>query len=105
MVMASSNAYKKRQDVLQEFVDEKTVEAEGRSLTKTTTNHEFTNWHNNTYGGKCPSPKDLHNYLDKKFGKPTSKGWMNAAIKIDMACADDDDGSDIDEGEIPENDL
>jgi len=105
MVMASSNAYKKRQDVLQEFVDEKTVEAEGRILTKTTTNHEFTNWHNNTYGGKCPSPKDLHNYLDKKFGKPTSKGWMNAAIKIDMACADDDDGSDIDEGEIPENDL
>ena len=105
MVMASSNAYKKRQDVLQEFVDEKTVEAEGRVLTKTTTNHEFTNWHNNTYGGKCPSPKDLHNYLDKKFGKPTSKGWMNAAIKIDMACADDDDGSDIDEGEIPENDL
>ena len=105
MVLASSNAYKKRQDVMQEFVDEKTVEAEGRVLTKTTTNHEFTNWHNNTYGGKCPSPKDLHTYLDKKFGKATAKGWMNAAIKIDMACADDDDGSDIDEGEIPENDL
>ena len=105
IVMASSNAYKKKQDVLAEFIDEKIMECEGRILTKTTINHEFTNWHNNTYGGKCPSPKELHVYLDKQFGKCTPKGWMNVSIRVDMACADEDDGSDIDEGEIPDNDL
>lgn len=104
IVMAASNAYKKKQDVLAEFIDEKIMESEGRILTKTTINHEFTNWHNNTYGGKCPSPKELHVYLDKQFGKCTPKGWLNISIKIDMTCAEEDDGSDIDEGEIPDND-
>jgi len=103
-VNASSDAYRASQDVISEFINEKIVKCEGSSLKKTQVNYEFTSWHQNTYGNKGPKPKDVHEALDKKYGKCKATGWPNIRIKPEFDAEnerdDDDDDSVIDVAEI-----
>lgn len=82
-VMSASEAYRESQDVISEFINETVVKSAGESVKKTRLNNLFKDWYSNTYGTKCPQLKELHTYMDKKFGKAAKNGWKNACVKED----------------------
>jgi len=97
-VMGASNEYRQNQDFLAEFIRDKVEtkkEAEKRGETtavfkirKKEVTMEFNNWYRETYGnGKgCPNPKDIHEYMDKQFGRQKNQIWDNVRIKYDRDC-------------------
>jgi len=95
-VMMASNEYRQNQDFLAEFIRDKVEtkkETEKRGDTNTTVfkirkkevTMEFNNWYRETYGnGKgCPNPKDIHEYMDKQFGRQKNQVWEGVRIKYD----------------------
>ena len=109
IVTNASRAYQESQDFIAEFIRDKIkVDANG-SIKKSALNTEFMVWFMNTYGRGAPSPKDVHTYMDKKFGKYDRKGaWTGVAIKYendDNARAAGKQELDEFEDDIDENDL
>jgi len=104
IVMAKSNEYRQSQDYISEFVNDKVVREPAGRVKKMELNTEFTLWHGANYGGKCPGPKDLHEYMDKEFGKQRDNSWYGVKIvydrdKFNTQTADDSND------EIDDNDL
>ena len=56
---------------------------------------EFKLWYVTNYGTRNPSPKDLHEYMDKMFGKNRAGVWRGARIKFRDDDEDDDDGRSV----------
>jgi phage/plasmid-associated DNA primase len=85
IVTAASKAYQESQDFLAEFIRDKVVVVKDGRIKKQELNSEFTIWYMNTYGKGAPSPKEVHAYMDKKFGKAVNNGgmWIGARIKYD----------------------
>ena len=104
-VLAASEAYRQSQDVVSEFINEKIVPMQGASIKKTALNFEFLQWHLNTYGKNGPQPKEVHTYMDKKFGKATPKGWINVKIKQDNDIDMEDDEGSINDSDIEDIDF
>ena len=52
-----------------------------------------------TYGRNGPTTKEVHEYMDKRFGKSNAGGWKNVGIKYETNIGDSDD----DEEEAVEN--
>ena len=98
-VMGASNEYRQNQDFLAEFIRDKVEtkkEAEKRGDTSTVfkirkkeVTMEFNNWYRDTYGnGKgCPNPKDIHEYMDKQFGRQKNQVWEGVRIKYERDSA------------------
>jgi P4 family phage/plasmid primase-like protien len=95
-VLGASESYRQSQDVISEFINEKVVAMSGASIKKTSLNFEFQQWHSSTYGRNGPQPKEVHSYMDKKYGKPLKGGWQNVKIKQDNDIDDNDDIIDSD---------
>ena len=86
IVNQASKAYQESQDFIAEFIREKIVVDAGGKIKKTELNSEFTVWYQSTYGKGAPSPKEVHAYMDKKFGKFEKKekgAWTGAKIKYE----------------------
>ncbi len=86
IVNQASKAYQESQDFIAEFIRDKIVVDAGGKIKKTELNSEFTVWYQSTYGKGAPSPKEVHAYMDKKFGKFEKKekgAWTGAKIKYD----------------------
>ena len=67
-------------------------------IKKAELNNQFTNWYRETYGHNTPSPKDVHVYMDKRFGKSEAKGyWAGVSIKYDRPGVNDDDDEEEEE--------
>ena len=104
IVTAASKAYQESQDFLAEFIRDKVVAVKDGRIKKQELNSEFTIWYMNTYGKGAPSPKEVHTYMDKKFGKAANNGgmWIGARIKYerdDMVISANvsDDGEQFDD--------
>jgi P4 family phage/plasmid primase-like protien len=82
MVMAASNEYRESQDYFAEFVRDCVAKDPKKKIGKSELNLTFTNWYKETYGGGCPSAKDLHNYMDKQFGRQKNQKWEGVRITI-----------------------
>jgi hypothetical protein len=54
-------------------------------LRKAHLSEEFKIWYQTNFGTKPPSTKDLHEYVDKVFGKNRAGVWVNIRIKYDDA--------------------
>lgn len=90
MVNAASNNYRKTQDVISEFVNERVTKEPGAILRKAQVNFEFSTWHQNTYGNKGPKSKEVHDAITKMYFKPKSFGWEGLKLKTEsysMAAA------------------
>ena len=81
-VLSASNDYRKRQDYLAEFVSDKVVRCAGSTIRKSQLSEEFKAWYNINFGTRNPSPKDLHDYMDKQFGKQKSGIWSGVKLKL-----------------------
>lgn len=79
-VMASSNKYRNTQDYLSEFFRDKIRADETAIIKKTELYEEFKKWYIVQRGKNIPKGNELYDYMTKKFGKPTSKGWKNCRI-------------------------
>jgi P4 family phage/plasmid primase-like protien len=94
MVLNSSQAYRNSQDYIAEFIKDKVMIDPNGIIKKTELNHEFTIWHQATIGRNVPSPREIHTYMDKKFGKYDKTGcWKGARIiyDSDIPAVDDSD--------------
>jgi P4 family phage/plasmid primase-like protien len=103
IVMAKSNEYRKSQDYISEFVQECIIydkNSKGR-IQKTELNSEFAIWYNSNYGGKGPSPKDLHEYMDKTF----NRNWVGTRIRYNRDNNADEDNTTIGDENDGDNDY
>jgi P4 family phage/plasmid primase-like protien len=103
IVMAKSNEYRQSQDYISEFINDRVVRDTNGRIKKMELNSEFTIWHGSNYGGKCPGPKDLHEYMDKEFGKQRAQAWHGVKIIYDrekFESLDNDFTEEIDEDEL-----
>jgi putative DNA primase/helicase len=107
IVMSASNAYKERQDYLSEFVRDKIAKCPGSTIRKSSLSEEFRMWYSINYGTKNPSPKNLHDHMDKQYGKNISGVWSNVKLKFhdddDFQCVNEEEediGDDIELNEI-----
>jgi len=80
VVMSSSNKYRNNQDYLSEFFRDKIRADEGSVIKKTELYEEFKKWYVIQRGKNIPKSNELYDYMTKKFGKITSKGWKNCKI-------------------------
>ena len=84
IVTAASKAYQESQDFIAEFIRDKIATVKDGKIKKQELNSEFTIWYMNTYGKGAPNPKEVHAYMDKKFGKFEKNGaWLGARIKYE----------------------
>ena len=88
-VLASSNSYREQQDYISEFIRAKVVKDTGSSIRKSQLTEEFKIWYSSNYGGKNPSPKDMHVHMDKLFGKNKSGVWSNVMLKYNDMYEDE----------------
>ena len=94
-VTASSNKYRNTQDYLSEFLRDKIRPADEETyIKKTEVYEEFKKWYIVQHGKNIPKGNELYDYMTKKFGKLTTKGWRKCRILYD----DDDDGGEGDDG-------
>jgi P4 family phage/plasmid primase-like protien len=111
IVVQASKAYQESQDFIAEFIREKIVIDPNGKIKKTELNSEFTVWYQSTYGKGAPSPKEVHTYMDKKFGKFEKKekgAWTGAKIKYEREetmFKQTDDGEDVFDDGIGADDL
>lgn len=82
IVLAKSNKYREGQNYLSEFMKDRIEVIEGGILKKQEVSQEFKDWYMDQYGKTriMPKPKELINYLIKKYGKYPSGGWKGIAI-------------------------
>lgn len=101
IVMAKSNEYRQSQDYIAEFISDRITKDPAGRIKKMELNNEFSMWYAANHGGRGPSPKDLHEYMDKEFGRQRNQIWTGVKIKYDR---DDYDQHTTDD-EISANDL
>ena len=68
-----------------------------KKVKKMELNNEFALWYSANYGGKGPSPKELHEYMNKEFGRAKNQVWNGVGIKYDNDMLNDDGGMDSDD--------
>jgi P4 family phage/plasmid primase-like protien len=108
IVMAKSNEYRQSQDYISEFIRDRVARDPAGRVKKMEVNNEFSIWYMANYGGRGPSPKDLHEYMDKEFGRQRNQIWTGVKIRYERDEVDEnDDGSDniLDVGEVDDDDL
>jgi hypothetical protein len=105
IVMEKSNEYRQSQDYISEFVNDRIIRDPNGQIKKTELNSEFNIWHGSNYGGKAPSPKEIHEYMDKEFGKQRGQIWHGVKINYDREKYDNDNSEQDTVDEIDENEL
>jgi P4 family phage/plasmid primase-like protien len=83
MVMAASNEYRESQDYISEFIRDKIVRDVDGKIKKTELNNEFQKWYMATYGRGGPNVKDVHDFIDKQFGKQKNQVWKGIKINYE----------------------
>ena len=90
MVLASSNQYREGQDYLAEFAKDKIEKKTGRKIKKIELQESFKQWYNINYGKNIPKIRELHEFMDKRYGAYRRGGWNNVGI-----IYDDDEEEDV----------
>jgi phage/plasmid-associated DNA primase len=89
IVLEKSNEYRESQDYISEFIKDRVIkDSEGR-IKKTELNNDFSIWYASNYGGRGPSPKDLHEYMDKQYGRIRNQAWNGVRIRYEQDNEDD----------------
>lgn len=105
IVMAASDRYRQSQDVIAEFINDYYVRCPGaKIIKKRDVSRDFEEWHKDTYGSRGPPPKDVYEYMDKRFGKQVKQVWMNITKRI-FASEDDVEEEDPTNEHLPEVDM
>lgn len=80
-VLAASDGYRNGQDFLSEFAKDMIKRVQGESIKTIQLKEEFKSWYELNYGrGKPIQPKELHDFMDKRFGTRKKGAWQNVKI-------------------------
>jgi hypothetical protein len=105
IVLAASNKYRESQDYISEFIRDNITRDPNGKVQKTEINSHFNNWYQSTYGRGSVSPKDVHEYLDKHFGRCQNGKWSGIRIKyVDRDDLPPEEYQDIDH-DVSEDDI
>jgi P4 family phage/plasmid primase-like protien len=104
IVMAKSNEYRQSQDYIAEFIQDRVSKDPAGKIKKMELNNEFSMWYAANHGGRGPSPKDLHEYMDKEFGRQRNQYWVGVKIRYDNGDYDQADSRTTDD-DISANEL
>jgi P4 family phage/plasmid primase-like protien len=93
VVLDSSNKYRQGQDHISAFVNEMIIKQVGKKLGKREVSQQFQLWfqENNGRQRKMPKGTELHDYIDKKFGKCKLSKWANITLAYPTGEEEDDD--------------
>mgnify|MGYP001211722212 FL=1 len=82
-VTKSSQQYREREDHIAEYITERIIRDDCGRIQKSEINADFSAWFQGTYGRGGPSNKEVHEYLDKRIGKHSTKnrGWIGWRIR------------------------
>jgi P4 family phage/plasmid primase-like protien len=78
-ILNASNKYRKGQDHISAFISERIIKTGDKShkIGKRDLAAEFTLWFQQEQGSrKVPKGEELYEYMNKKFGESTKKGWV-----------------------------
>jgi P4 family phage/plasmid primase-like protien len=92
-VLLATQAYAKENDCLQEFADEKLEHTNDNTdrISKTVLWEEFKAWFRLVHeNAKRPGRTELFNYLNRKYGDCTPKGWSGVRFAIGEEGEEDD---------------
>jgi len=90
-VLNASNKYRKGQDHIAAFVQDKIIKTNNTKdrIKKTELALEFKKWFEESQGSrKTPKGEELYDYMNKKFGQVKSTGWH--CVKISYPDEEDD---------------
>jgi len=79
-VLEASKKYRNGQDHISAFIADKIRKTDNpkQSIKKNSLLEEFKQWFQNEQGSrKMPKGEELYEYMNKKFGSCSKKGWMN----------------------------
>jgi phage/plasmid-associated DNA primase len=106
IVMSKSNEYRQSQDYISEFIRDRVIRDATKSIKQMELNNEFSIWYMSNYGGRGPSPKELHEYMDKEFGRKRQQSWNGVRIKYERDELPMDNANDeTDDDNIDVNNL
>jgi phage/plasmid-associated DNA primase len=91
VVIQASKRYQESQDFIAEFIRDKIEEDPRGKIRKSELNPLFLAWYRESYGFGSPSVKDVHKYLDKKFGKASAEGWLGGKIRHERVPIEESD--------------
>jgi P4 family phage/plasmid primase-like protien len=84
IVLAASNEYRVSQDFIAEYIRDRVIKDKNGKIKKSELNNDFSIWYQSTYGRVGgPPPKDVHEYMDKEFGKQKNLSWFGVRIRYD----------------------
>ena len=58
-------------------------DADGK-IKKMELNNEFSIWYSSNYGSKGVSPKELHEYMNKQYGRPKNHALHGIRIRLSL---------------------
>jgi P4 family phage/plasmid primase-like protien len=103
-VLAASNEYRQKQDFISEFIRDKVARDPHGKIKKTELNNEFQTWYMSAYGRGGPNVKDVHECMDKMYGRQKNQCWTGVKIRYERDEYDmpdvDSDLSDINPGDL-----
>ena len=105
VVLKSSNNYRQSQDYIAEFIADRIIIDPNGTMTKSEIKSEFELWYQGTYGKGIPNMKDVHDDMNKRFGKFTDKQkfWRGGRINYDRGEEIILDNSEEEEVELEED--
>jgi P4 family phage/plasmid primase-like protien len=90
IVSESTNKYKEKEDHIAEFIRDRIIQDPTGKIAKQEISNEFSMWYQSMYSSRGgPSIKEVHEYLDKRFGRFKSNlgAWTGIRIKYDRGEA------------------
>ena len=66
-----------------EFAKDKIEKKPGNKIKKTELQETFKQWYMINYGRNTPKVRELHEFMDKRYGAYRRGGWSNVAIIYD----------------------
>jgi P4 family phage/plasmid primase-like protien len=91
IVESACMKYRSSQDYLLEFTTDTIIEKDGSVVTKTDLNQAFKTWYQDAYGKAPPRLREVHDYMENKYGSLRNAKWYNIAIKGEEIEDDTDD--------------
>ena len=90
IVTLKSNEYRQSQDYISEYIRDRISRDDEGRIKKMELNNDFSIWYASNYGGRGPSPKDLHEYMDKEYGRAKNQAWQGIRIKYEEEDEEED---------------
>jgi len=82
-IIRASNTYRKGQDHISAFITERILKTGNKTdkIGKSQIYSDFKNWFQQEQGSrKIPKGQELYDYMDKKYGLHTAKGWLGVVF-------------------------